>query len=102
MHLLLQQSLRWQAADELTPHPASMCPFGCGLCVLQTIQALRFGGLGVHLFYAGFMQGTCSAAMQGRYLACGCGKVFSPGQAIRHMSCAGVQTLCHEVYGESG
>jgi hypothetical protein len=49
-----------------------------------------------------YQLGVCPASMQDRPLTCECGKLFSPGQAMRCRCCAGVSTGCHDVAVECG
>ena len=49
-----------------------------------------------------YMLGVCPAVMQDKPLVSECGRPFSPGQAMRCRCCAGVRTLCHDVFVESG
>jgi hypothetical protein len=44
-----------------------------------------------------YQLGVCPASMQDRPLTCECGKMFSPGQAMRCRCCASVHTVCHDV-----
>jgi hypothetical protein len=46
--------------------------------------------------------GVCPASKQDRPLTCGCGKPFSPGQAMRCRCCAGVRTVCNDVAIQCG